>query len=101
MLKKRFFKTKDECEVTFEYKDATAQEVALVCEANCWQPITMKKAKKANSPFKAKVRLPKESQFQFRYFVDGEKWVNDAAADEYWNNEYGESNSVVSTFATN
>ena len=101
MLKKRFFKTKDECEVTFEYAGSEASEVVLVGEFNDWKPIPMKKAKKAGSPFRAKVRLPKNGRFQFRYFVDQQTWANDEAADAYWPNEYGESNSVVSTFSTN
>ena len=97
MLKKKFFKTKDECEVTFELTNDDAQAVQLVGEFNDWQPIDMKKAKKAGSPFRAKVRMPKDGQFQFRYLVDGENWVNDDAADAYEANEHGSENSVVFT----
>ena len=99
MLKKRFFKTKDDCEVTFEYDNSSAHNAALVGEFNGWEPILMKKAKKAGSPFRIKVRLPKEGQYQFRYFIDQTVWENDDEADDYWTNEFGESNSVVNTFA--
>lgn len=99
MLKKKFFKTNDDCEVTFEYNAPEAEEVALVLDFNDWEPLPMKKAQKAGSPFRLKVRLPKEQEFQFRYYVDQNLWVNDRAADAYWANEYGESNSVVKTFA--
>lgn len=99
MLKKRFFKTKDECEVTFEFANNDAQNAALVCDCNGWKPLLMKKAKKRNSPFRIKVRLPKEGQYQFRYLIDQSVWVNDDNADEYWTNEFGESNGVVNTFA--
>jgi len=98
MLKKRFFKTKDDCEVTFEYANENAQSVALVGGFNEWKPLLMKKSKKSGSPFRIKVRLPKESQYQFRYFVDQTVWENDDGADDYWSNEFGESNSVVNTF---
>ena len=98
MLKKRFFKTKDDCEVTFEYPSSEVQEVALVSEFNGWQPLPMKKAKKAGSPFRLKIRLPKENEFQFRYFVDQNYWVNDETADAYMSNEFGDSNGVVKTF---
>ncbi len=101
MLIKRFFKTKDECEVTFELLNTDAETAVLVCEANNWQPVPMKKNRKANSPFRVKVRLPKENQFQFRYFVDETTWANDEAADAYWPNEYGGANSVVSTLSAN
>lgn len=97
MLKKKFFKTKDECEVTFEVNVENADQVALVSEHNNWEPIAMKQVK--NGPFRTKVRLPKEGQFQFRYLVDGANWRNDEAADAYQTNEHGSENSVISTVA--
>ena len=101
MLKKRFFKTKDDCEVTFEYADENAKEAALVSDFNDWKPLPMKKAKKTGSPFRIKVRLPKESEYQFRYFVDQSTWANDEEADAYQANEFGDSNGVVKTFTGN
>jgi len=101
MLKKRFYKTKDDCEVTFEYANNGAQNAAVVGDFNGWKPLLMKKAKKSGSPFRVKVRLPKEGQYQFRYLIDQTVWANDEGADDYWANEFGESNSVVNTFANN
>lgn len=95
MLKKRFFKTKDECEVTFEFEDEQASKVAVVCEANNWQPVEMDQLK--SGPFKARVRLPIDSRFQFLYLVDGERWVPDVEADGLVINEFGGRNSVVNT----
>lgn len=100
MLKKRFFKTLDECEVAFEYANNDAQSAALVCDFNGWKPLLMKKAKKPGSPFRIKIRLPKEGQYQFRYLIDQSIWVNDDGADDYCVNEFGESNSVVNTFTS-
>lgn len=97
MLKKKYFKTKDECEVTFEFDANGAEAVALVGEFSDWEPITMKKAKAKGSPFKTKVRLPKGGEFQFRYLVDETVWENDEAADAYWPNNQGSDNSVVFT----
>ncbi len=99
MIKKKYFKTKDECEVTFELKVEDAKTVVLVGEFNGWHPVTMKQIKKG--PFKTKVRLPKEGRFQFRYLIDEDNWQNDDAADAYLTNEYGGKNSVVSTFSEN
>lgn len=95
MLKKKFFKTKDECEVTFEISVENAKQVALVSEHNGWEPIQMKQLKKG--PFQTKIRMPKAGQFQFRYLVDGTDWQNDDAADAYWANEHGSDNSVIFT----
>ena len=97
MLKKKFFKTIDECEVTFEVNVDDAKDVALVCEHNGWEPIQMKQTRKG--PFRTKIRLPKEGQFQFRYLVDGQDWHNDKTADTYLSNEHGGENSVISTVA--
>lgn len=96
MLEKKFLKTKDVCDVTFTL-NADAEEVLLVGDFNQWQPIEMKKAKRADAPFRAKVRMPQDGQFQFRYLVDQQEWRNDEAADAYWPNEHGTDNSVVFT----
>lgn len=102
MFKKKFFKTKDEVEVTFEFVNAPeAQAVSLVGEFTGWEPVTMKKAKAKDSSFSTKIRLPKEGQYQFRYLVDGQIWENDEAADAYWPNEHGSDNSVIFTFSEN
>lgn len=95
MLKKRFFKTKDEVEVTFEFSHMPADTVALAGEFNSWQPEEMQRLK--GGAFKTRVRLPKDSEFEFRYLVNGETWENDDAADAYRLNEHGTDNSVVFT----
>ena len=98
MLIKKFLKTKDVCDVTFEYERG-GETAALAGDFNNWEPQPMKKTRKANSPFRVKVRLPKNGEFAFRYLVDGEKWENDSAADAYRTNEHGSENSVVLTTA--
>lgn len=97
MINKRYFKTKDEVEVTFELDAAqVGRSVAIVADFLDWQPTAMKKVAKTKS-YKFKTRLPKDSQFEFRYLVDDEKWVNDPAADHYQPNGFGEDNCLVST----
>jgi 1,4-alpha-glucan branching enzyme len=97
MLKKKFFKTNDDCEVTFEFAAPEANDVALYGEFTEWEPVAMKKAKAKNAAFKFKTRLPKDGQFQFRYLIDNQIWENDEAADAYWVNDQGSENSVVIT----
>ncbi|MCA9940747.1 MAG: isoamylase early set domain-containing protein [Anaerolineales bacterium] len=97
MLQKRFFKTKDECEVTFQFTPEDADQVVLVCEQNGWNPIPMTQNKAG--AFRAKVRLPKGGEYQFRYLVDGVSWYNDEAADAYRPNEHGGDNGVVFTYS--
>ncbi len=95
MLNKRFFKTVSECEVTFRVAPADAREVAVLTAANNWKPVPMRKGK--NGDFQARLRLPLDQQVQFRYLIDGSRWVNDEAADAYVPNEHGTQNSVVDT----
>lgn len=96
MISKKFFKTKDECEVTFEFDKENAESVQLVASANDWEPITLTKRKK-DGVFYTKVRYPNNTHVQFRYLVDGNNWENDPAADAYIPNEHGSKNSVVNT----
>jgi len=96
MLTKKFFKTKDETEVTFELNRSDVTTAALVGDFNDWQAIEMKFNKKSNS-FKTKVRLPKDGVFHFRYLLNDSEWENDDQADQYLANEFGSENSVVLT----
>jgi 1,4-alpha-glucan branching enzyme len=96
MLTKRFFKTKQEAEVTFEFAAEADTQVSLAGEFNDWQPVSMKYVKK-DQVFRTKLRLPIEQDFQFKYLVNEQEWQNDHAADHYLLNEFGTDNSVVST----
>jgi 1,4-alpha-glucan branching enzyme len=97
MLKKKYVKSKDEYEVTFELA-SEAREAALVCEFNGWQPVAMKKSKGA---FTAKLRLPANGSYEYRYLVNNDEWINDEAADGYVPNEHGTVNSIVETYNAN
>ena len=55
----------------------------------------MKKQK--DGIFKAVVELEAGKEFQFRYLVDGQLWINDNAADKYIPTPFGVENSVVVT----
>ncbi|GEA50746.1 1,4-alpha-glucan-branching protein [Vibrio inusitatus NBRC 102082] len=96
MLKKRFFKTKDEVEVTFEWPKTAEQSISVAGDFTDWQPVAMKYNKTKKS-FNFKTRFPKNEQFQFRYLIDGEVWENDPKADAYVANDCGTDNSLVST----
>lgn len=94
MLVKKYFKTKNEWEVSFELPAEQAKQVALVADFNNWAPVDMTKRKK-DGVFTARTRLPENGRYQFRYLVDGQNWFNDPAADAYAPNEFGDQNGVV------
>lgn len=98
MINKRFFKTKNEVEVTFELEaPQDAERVDIVADFLDWQPQAMKKIAKSNV-YKFKARLPKDAEFQFRYRLNEQQWLNDAQADHYVANEFGEDNCLVRTY---
>jgi 1,4-alpha-glucan branching enzyme len=100
MIKKQFLKSKPVCKVTFSLPGEqvnNAEQVQLVGEFSNWleQPIEMKKQK--DGSFKAVVELETGKDYQFRYFVNGNSWTNDGAADRYIPTGISfEENSVVS-----
>jgi predicted flap endonuclease-1-like 5' DNA nuclease len=99
MLKKQYLKSEPRCKVTFILpKEAApdASEIRLLGDFNNWswdQGILMKPAKEG---YKATVELETGSNYEFRYLIDGEAWVNDWDADDYVSSPYhGIENSVV------
>lgn len=96
MLKKRFFKTKDEVEVTFEVSQNHWESAHVAGEFNNWKPEPMTLVKKSGL-FKYKTRLPKEQKVQFRYLFNKHQWANDPQADDYVANDFGSDNGVVLT----
>ena len=95
MIKKRFFKTKDEVEVTFATSvPGRVEGVSLICDALDWAPTPMKLA---GDTWKVRVRLPVDRLVQFRYLAPDGWWFNDEAADSYFTDQQGTVNGVVDT----
>lgn len=94
MLSKKYFKTKDEAEVTFEFKREDVKSAMLLGDFNNWQGVEMKFDKKSQS-FKTKIRLIKGEDYHFRYLLNDTEWENDYQADHYVPNAFGSENSVV------
>lgn len=85
-ITKQFLKTKPECKVKFTLtaeESGYAESVALVGDFNEWDAsITpMKKDKDGN--FSVTITLPLGDSQKFRYFINGDKWMNDPEADGY------------------
>jgi len=86
MITKKALKTKPVCKVTFSLSRQEAGEaaqVALVGDFNQWNEHSHLLKKYKNGSHKITVDLPQGQNYQFRYLIDGEQWINDAAADQY------------------
>lgn len=96
MLKKRRFVKDNLVKVTFTLPPEVAQEsVRLVGEFNAWEGTRLERQK--DGSWRATVALSPGREYEFRYLIDEERWMNDPSADGYVRNPFGEDNSVVST----
>lgn len=85
-ITKQFLKTKPECKVKFTLtaeESGHADTVSLVGDFNEWDASITPMKKDKNGDFSATVSLPVGDSQKFRYFVNGDKWINDPEADGY------------------
>ncbi len=98
MLKKKFLKSK--CKVTFELPEGIAEgaeTVNLVGDFNNWVETATPMDKKGGR-FTVTLDLGLDSEYEFRYLINGNRWENDWNADAYRPaGGYLVDNSVVST----
>lgn len=81
--------------VTFEIPEAIGAERAVLCgDFNDWSTDTHPMRRRKDGTFATTVCL-NPGEYQFKYLIDEERWVNDWAADRYDRNEFGDDNSVV------
>lgn len=82
--------------MTFSFPAEMAEnEVALAGDFNDWDTTSLKMERK-NGSYQTTVRLKPETNYKFKYLVDGSRWENDHNADAYEPNEFGTDDSVLS-----
>src|SRR5664280_1513882 len=82
--------------VTFELTAAAAAAAVSVCgDFNDWSPTSHQLTRTDNGSFQATLELPAGRRWRFRYLLDGQRWENDWAADDYLPNGHGGDDSVV------
>ncbi|UII19815.1 isoamylase early set domain-containing protein [Fulvivirga ligni] len=88
-IKKQYLKSKSTCKVTFsvDKKEANgANKIYLSGDFNDWATAEDELTSLKNGSFKITKELPSDSEYQFRYLIDGEYWANDGEADKYADN---------------
>lgn len=96
MLRKRKFAKENLVKVTFSLPaDVARDSVRVVGEFNDWEGVGL--ARQKDGTWKTTVALPPGRQYEFRYLIDDERWINDPAADRYSRNPFGDDNSVIET----
>jgi len=99
-LKKQFLKSKDVCKVTFALDSEQvngAKTVNIVGEFNNWDESKDSLKKFKNGNFKISMDLETGKEYEYKYLIDGEHWLNDSEADKFVSNSFAGENSVVST----
>lgn len=85
-LTKKYLKSKPVCKVTFKVSPEQiegAKKVALVGGFNNWDVKETPMRKLKDGSFTKTLELSVGEEYEFRYLIDGEKWINDEAADKY------------------
>ena len=99
-LKKQYLKTKPVCKVTFRLSPeevSDAAHVHIVAEFNNWSTRQTPMKKLKDGAFTLTLDLETGRDYEFRYLVDDQTWINEAAADNYVPSGFsGSDNAVVS-----
>jgi 1,4-alpha-glucan branching enzyme len=85
-LTKKYLKSKPVCKVTFKIDKellSEAKNVELVGEFNNWDGKKTKMRKLKDGNFTRTLDLEVGRNYQFRYLVNGQNWINDPEADAY------------------
>lgn len=94
MVTKEFSKNSGPAKVVFELPaSVNGKTVFLVGDFNDWKPVQA--MERADECWRCALELEPGREYQFRYLVDGDTWLNDPAADKYAPNPFGSENSVV------
>lgn len=96
MPKKNYSKTGRYCRVTFDLPpEVNAWTAALCGEFNDWDPAAHPMKCRKDGRFSTTLSLRAGQNYRFKYLMDGERWENDLAADDYVPNAFGSTDSLI------
>jgi hypothetical protein len=83
----------DKAKVTFVLPNDSPGDVFVAGDFNAWNPgaTLLRRRGEVRS---ASLTLSTGKRYAFRYYGDG-RWFNDEKADDYEDNDYGETNGIV------
>ncbi|HET7034986.1 MAG TPA: isoamylase early set domain-containing protein [Thermomicrobiaceae bacterium] len=96
LIVKEYTKTGRSCRVTFELPaEVEAESVSLLGDFNDWDPAARQLKRRKDGSFATTVSLKPGTDYRFRYLLDGDRWVNDTAADRHEPNRFGSEDSII------
>jgi 1,4-alpha-glucan branching enzyme len=93
-VKKEAIANSDKRSVTFELAGVPADTVAVVGDFNKWDPASGVMKRRKDGVWTKAIRLA-PGAYRFRYVADGDRWLNDPAADGYEPSGFGQDNSIL------
>lgn len=94
MITKKYSQDRKKCRVTFKLPpDIDSETVQLYGEFTSWVGQNMTRQKKGG--FSLGITLPSGRKYQFRYLLDGSRWINDPEADGSIPNPFGSEDSIL------
>ena len=99
-IKKQYLKSEPVCKLTFKVSKEQALEaesVKILGDFNSWSKEVEPMAKLKNGDFTQTLKLDAGNEYQFRYLINGNLWINEDEADKTVPNGVveGEFNSVL------
>lgn len=98
-IKKQVLKNKSTAKITFNLNKeevGTAEKIAVLGDFNNWNPEINPMEKLKNGNFKTLIELETGKEYQFRYLIDNQNWLNDTEADKLVeNNVTSDTNAVL------
>ena len=73
----------------------SAQYASVVGNFNHWDPLKHPMEKLEDGSFKKSIDIPKGGEYQFRYLIDGDFWLNEPDADDTVSTEYGDAQNSL------
>lgn len=98
MITKTPAKRGNTTKVTFDLPaDSVGRKACLCGDFNSWSEDGTPMARRKSGRYSTTLTLEQGRSYRFRYLIDGQRWENDEAADEYVDNGFGSKDSVVLT----
>jgi 1,4-alpha-glucan branching enzyme len=97
-IKKKFLKTRPVCKVTFRVaKDdaPNAKSIHLAGDFNGWDKWGTPMKRLKGGSFRLTLDFSTGKDYQFRYLIDGQTWLNDPQADGYVSSGFQDSDNFV------
>ncbi len=98
MIRKQKIKGTNKVKVTFVLPEEVVDgKVSVVGDFNDWDPQANRFVKRRNATYSTVVKLSPGERHEFRYFADGDRWLDEDDADAFKANVFGTQNCVIET----